>query len=167
MLSLLHQAEERLARASAVLRCAPPELVVAVGKLSEEGQQRRKELGLLLEALATVEAERLAGIHPAGVPVAAKLDGPLGLPAGLKAVAQALAARGRIALVGGVEGDRAHLCFARARGPGVNLGNLLRGSVALLGGKGGGAPELAQGSGPDAARLDEALAVAASRAGVG
>jgi len=166
VLALLHQAEERLARASAVLRCAPPELVVAVGKLSEEGQRRRKELGLLLEALAAVEAERLAGIHPAGVPVPARLDGPLGSPAGLKAVAQALAARGRIALVGGVEGDRAHLCFARARGPGVNLGNLLRESVALLGGKGGGAPELAQGSGPDAARLDEALAAAASRAGV-
>jgi alanyl-tRNA synthetase len=166
VLSLLHQAEERLARASAVLRCAPPELVVAVGKLSEEGHARRKELGLLLEALAVVEAERLAGIHPAGVPVSARLDGPLGSPAGLKAVAQALAARGRIALVGGVEGDRAHLCFARARGPGANLGNLLRESVALLGGKGGGAPELAQGSGPDAARLDEALAAAASRAGV-
>ncbi len=166
VLALLHQAEERLSQASAVLRCAPPELAVAVGKLSEEGQARRKELGVLLETLAGVEAERLAGIHPAGVPVSARLSGPMGSPAGLKAVAQALAARGRIALVGAVDGERAHLCFARARGPGVNLGELLRQSVALLGGKGGGAPELAQGSGPDPVRLDEALAVAASRAGV-
>jgi alanyl-tRNA synthetase len=106
------------------------------------------------------------GSRPAGAPVAVRLEGSLGSPVGLKAVAQALAARGRIALVGAVDGDRAHLCFARARGPGANLGNLLRESVALLGGKGGGAPELAQGSGPDAARLDEALAAAASRAGV-
>ena len=167
VLSLLHLAEERLSRASAALRCAPPELVLAVGKLAEEGQARRKELDRMLEALAAVEAERLAGIHPAGAPVSARLDGSLGSPAGIKAVAQALAARGRIALVAGVEGERAHLCFARARGPGVHLGEILRESAALLGGKGGGAPELAQGSGPDGARLDEALAAAAVRAGGG
>ncbi len=166
VLALLHQAEERLSRASAVLRCAPPELAVAVGKLSEEGQARRKELERLLVALAAVEADRLVGCRPAGAPVAVRLEGSLGSPAGLKAVAQALAARGRIALVGGVEEDRAHLCFARARGPGVHLGELLRESAETLGGKGGGAPELAQGSGPDAVRLDEALAAAASRAGV-
>ena len=167
VLALLHQAEERLSRASAALRCAPPELVLAVEKLAEEGQARRKELALLLEALAASEAERLAGIHPTGAPVSARLGGSLGSPAGVKAVAQALAARGRAALVGGVEGGRAHLCFARARGPGVHMGELLRESAALLGGKGGGAPELAQGSGPQAARLDEALAAAAARAGGG
>ena len=167
VLGLLHQAEERLSRASAALRCAPPELVLAVGKLAEEGQARRKELTLLLEALAAVEAERLAGTHPAGAPLSVRLDGALGSPAGLKAVAQSLAARGRVALVGGVDGGRAHLCFARARGPGVHLGELLRESAALLGGKGGGAPELAQGSGPDGARLDEALAAAAARLGGG
>ena len=167
VLGLLHQAEERLSRASAALRCAPPELVLAVGKLAEEGQARRKELTLLLEALAAVEAERLAGTHPAGAPLSVRLDGALGSPAGLKAVAQSLAARGRVALVGGVDGGRAHLCFARARGPGVHLGELLRESAAFLGGKGGGAPELAQGSGPDGARLDEALAAAAARLGGG
>ena len=167
VLGLLHQAEERLSRASAALRCAPPELVLAVGKLAEEGQARRKELTLLLEALAAAEAERLAGIHPAGVPLSVRLDGALGSPAGLKAVAQSLAARGRVALVGGVDGGRAHLCFARARGPGVHLGELLRESAALLGGKGGGAPELAQGSGPDGSRLDEALAAAAASLGGG
>ena len=167
VLGLLHQADERLARASAALRCAPPELVLAVGKLAEEGQARRKELALLLEALAAVEAERLAGTHPAGAPLSVRLDGALGSPAGLKAVAQSLAARGRVALVGGVDGGRAHLCFARARGPGAHLGEILRESAALLGGKGGGAPELAQGSGPDGARLDEALAAAAARLGGG
>jgi alanyl-tRNA synthetase len=99
--------------------------------------------------------------------VSARLDGALGSPAGIKAVAQAIASRGRIALVAGVEGERAHLCFARARGPGVHLGEILRESAALLGGKGGGAPELAQGSGPDGARLDEALAAAVVRAGGG
>ena len=98
-----------------------------------------------------------------GAPVAVRLEGALGSPRRLKAVAQALAARGRVALLGGVEGERAHLCFARPRGPGAHLGELLRESAALLGGKGGGAPDLAQGSGPARERLDEALVAAAAR----
>jgi len=64
-----------------------------------------------------------------------------------------------------VEGARAHLCFARPRGPGAHLGEILREAVTVLGGKGGGAPDLSQGSGPDVDRLDEALALAAARAG--
>ena len=164
VIALLHRADERLARASAVLRCAPPELVGAVEKLAEEGQARRKELALLLEALASAEAQRLDGSHPAGAPVAVRLEGAIGSPAAMKAVAQALAGRGRTALLGCVEGGRAHLCFARARGPGVHLGEILRESAALLGGKGGGAPDLAQGSGPAWERLDEALVAAAAPA---
>ncbi len=164
VLALLHRDEERLSRASSALRCAPPELVAAVDKLAEEGQARRKELALLLEALAEAEAQRLDGSHPAGAPVAARIEGALGSPAGMKAVAQALAARGRTALLGGVDGERAHLCFARRRGPGVHLGEILRESAALLGGKGGGAPDLAQGSGPETGRLEDALGAAATRA---
>lgn len=164
VLGLLHRDGERLAQASAALRCAPPELVVAVEKLAEEGQARRKEIDRLVEALAASEAERIDAGVDAGTPVALRLEGVMATPAGVKAVAQALAARGRVALLGCLEGERAHLCFARARGPGVHLGEILREAAALLGGKGGGAPDLAQGSGPARERLDEALAAAAARA---
>ena len=81
-----------------------------------------------------------------------------GAPAFLKAVASSLAARGRIALLGAVEDGRAHLTFARPKGDGPHLGELVRVAAAALSGKGGGAPDLAQGSGPDAARLEAALA---------
>jgi len=167
VLGLLHQAEDRIARASGALRCAPAELVTAVEKLAEEGSARRKELDRMLGALAAAEAVRLDGAGTAAAPVVARLDGSLGSPGGLKAVAQALAARGRTALLGCVEGGRAHLCFARPRGAGVHLGEVLRESAALFGGKGGGAPDLAQGSGPDVGGLDGALAAAAARAGGG
>jgi alanyl-tRNA synthetase len=166
VLGLLHRADERLARASAVLRCAPPELAAAVEKLSEEGQARRKEVDRLLGELAVHEAARLDAALPAG-PVASRPAEPLASPAGLKAVAQALAARGRVALLGCVEGGRAHLCFARPRGAGPHVGEMLRESVAIVGGKGGGSPDLAQGSGPELGRLEEALAAAAMRAGGG
>jgi len=43
------------------------------------------------------------------------------------------------------------------------MGEVLRESAALLSGKGGGAPDLAQGSGPARERLDEALTAAAAR----
>jgi alanyl-tRNA synthetase len=163
VLAALHRAEERLARASAALRCAPAELPAAAAKLAEEGQARRKEVDGLVEALSAAEAERLDVSRPAGLPLAARIEGLLGTAAGLRAVAQAMAGRGRVALVGGIDGDRAHLCFARPRGTGAHLGEVLREVVAALGGKGGGSADLAQGSGPAVERLDEALATAAAR----
>jgi len=92
--------------------------------------------------------------------VASRLEPPLAAPVGLRAVAQALAARGRVALLAGVDEGRASLCFARPRGPGPHLGDLVREAAALLGGKGGGAPDLAQGGGPGADRIGEALDLA-------
>jgi alanyl-tRNA synthetase len=163
VLRLLRTAEERLARASGALRCAPAELPAAAERLAAEGAARRKESERLAEALAGLEAGRLAAAIGAAAPVAARLEGPLATPAGLRAVAQALASRGRIALLGCEDGGRAHLCFARPRGAGPNLGELLRGAAALLGGKGGGSPDLAQGSGPEAGRLGAALDGAAAQ----
>jgi alanyl-tRNA synthetase len=72
-----------------------------------------------------------------------------------------------VALLGGVEGERANLCFARARGPGAPLGEVLREAAAMLGGKGGGSPDLAQGSGPSIDRLEEALSAALARVSIG
>jgi alanyl-tRNA synthetase len=52
--------------------------------------------------------------------------------------------------------------FAFSRGPDLphDMGAVLRAACAVVGGKGGGRPHLAQGGGPDPSRLDEALAVA-------
>jgi alanyl-tRNA synthetase len=149
---------ERLGAASQSLRCAPPELPEAAARLAEESLARKKEIDRLVLALAEAAADRLAS-SPAG-PVAARLDAPLAAPSGLRAVAQSLAARGRVALLAGVESGRASLCFARPRGPGPHLGDLVREAALVLGGKGGGAPDLAQGGGPGADRIGEALALA-------
>jgi alanyl-tRNA synthetase len=156
VLAALHAAEDRLARAAAAFRCAPAEVPAAAAKAAEEATARRKELEGLLGALGAAHAERLLAGAAAG-PVVARLEPPLCGPVGLRAVAQALASRGRTALLGGVDGGRAHLCFARPRGQGPNLGEVLRRSATVLGGKGGGSPELAQGSGPETGALGRAL----------
>ncbi|HZZ83395.1 MAG TPA: DHHA1 domain-containing protein [Anaeromyxobacteraceae bacterium] len=157
----LVEATGRLSGAAAPLRCAPAELPGAVARLAEDAAARRKELEKLLLAFAEIEAERL-GAAAAGGPVCALVTAPApGAPAFLKGVALALAARGRVALLGAVEDGRAHLAFARPKGAGPHLGELVRGAAASLGGKGGGAPDAAQGSGPEPAGLEAALAAAA------
>lgn len=161
---LLATAHERLGAASAALRCAPAELAPAVAKLAEEAAARRKDLERLAVALADAEAERLAAASPELVRAVLAPPAP-GAPAYLKAVASALAARGRFALLGAVEDGRAHLCFGRPRGAGPHLGELVKRAAARLSGKGGGAPDLAQGSGPDAGALEAALDEAAQALG--
>lgn len=167
VVALLHRADERLLQAAGSLRCAPAELPAAAARAAEEGQSRRKELDRAVEALAAAEAARLDAASPGPSPIVARVEGVLATPGGLKPLAQALAARGRTALLGCADAERAHLCFARPRGPGPSMGDLLRQAVARLGGKGGGAPDLAQGSGPAREALDEALATAAAGAGGG
>jgi alanyl-tRNA synthetase len=154
----LAASEGRLAAAARALRCAPAEVPAAAARVAEESQARRKEVEKLALVLAAAEAERLA-VAGTG-PVVARLEPPLSGAGTLRAVAQALASRGRVALLGGVEEGRAQLCFARPKGPGPHLGELLRDAAKLLGGKGGGSPDLAQGGGPEPGRLEEALGLA-------
>ena len=104
----------------------------------------------MLEALAAVEAERLAGIHPAG---AAGVRPARRVRSGRRRGSRRWPRRwpradaSRSSAASRASGPTS--ASPGARGPGVHLGEILRESVALLGGKGGGAPELAQGSGPD------------------
>ncbi|HEY6099008.1 MAG TPA: alanyl-tRNA editing protein [Anaeromyxobacter sp.] len=152
----LAAAGERLAKAGEALRCAPAEVPASAARVAEEAQARRKDAEKLALALASAEADRLAAAGQG--PVRAVLVPPApGAPAYLRAVAAALAAKGRVALLGAVEEGRAHLAFARPKGQGPHLGELLRAAAAAVGGKGGGAPDTAQGSGPDTANLEAAL----------
>jgi len=159
VIAALASAGERLAAAAQALRCAPAEVGTAAARAADDLAARRKEAEKLVAALAAIEAERLAAAAPGTAAVRAVVapPGPGGAAAFVKAVASALAARGRIALLGAAEDGRAHLAFARPGGAGPHLGERVREAAARLGGKGGGAPEQAQGSGPDAGALEAAL----------
>jgi alanyl-tRNA synthetase len=161
----LDEARRRIAEAAAPLRCAAAELPSVVARLAEDSAARRKDMDRLLATVAEVEAARLTAAQPGG-PVRAVIAPPApGAPAYLKAVASAIATGGRIALLGAVEDGRAHLAFARPKGSGPHLGELVRSAAAALGGKGGGAPEAAQGSGPAVESLQAALEAAARTLG--
>ena len=157
VLRLLAEGRDLLAEASRALRCAPAELPAAVERLGSEAVARRKEADRLLLALAAAHAERLAAKSAPPAPVVAELEAPLASPEGLRAVAQSLAALGRTAFLGCKAGSGAQVCFARPRGPGPHLGEALRQATQACGGKGGGAPDLAQGGVPDIADLRRIL----------
>jgi alanyl-tRNA synthetase len=68
-----------------------------------------------------------------------------------------------IALLGTKESTAARLVFSRSESLTQNMGQLLSEACQLLGGRGGGKPELAQGGGPNVERVEEAIAKAAEK----
>ena len=156
VVKLLREANETLLQAADALKAAPADLAQAATRVAAESQTRRKSLEALQGDLAKLEAAQLMA-KPG--PVVAKVDRGAAFA---RAVAQAISSQGRTALIASIEDGRAHLCFARPKGEGPAMGALLKEALAVLGGKGGGNPEFAQGSG-DPSRLDEALAVAARK----
>jgi alanyl-tRNA synthetase len=69
-----------------------------------------------------------------------------------------------IALLATRDANGAKLVFARSANLSQHMGQWLTEACQLLGGRGGGKPEMAQGGGSDVARLEEALQLAAAKA---
>ena len=155
--------EQALRESAGLLKIPPLELPRRLQKLLDEQKQLEKQLQQLEARLAKGRAQELAASARviAGVPVlAARLDG---LDAdGLRSVVDTLRERmssgviclgssvdGKVTLVASVSKD------LTKRFP---AGKLVQEVAPMVGGKGGGRPDLAQGGGTDASRLDEALA---------
>ena len=67
---------------------------------------------------------------------------------------------GTVAAVGASGPDNAYLVVARSQDLKVDASAAFKAAVVLMGGKGGGNPAMAQGGGPDASKLDQALEAA-------
>lgn len=152
---LLAEQGGQLAAAVQALGCGPTEVAEAAARVRANERAQFKANETLSEELCGFLAWQLHDAQPGG-PVVAELQRPHPFARG---VASALAGLGRVALVAAVEGGRAQLCFARPKGEGPAMGDLVRAALLLLGGKGGGGADFGQGSG-EAARVSEALAQA-------
>jgi len=134
------------------------ELVEAVNRLVEEAKRHRKELNaakdLLLDYEATrlwAEAEERGGLRIVRA-VLSEGDGET-----LKGLAQRLAKKEACVALLGLKDDRALLAFARSADLPYDMSALLKGACQIIGGSGGGRPNMAQGGGPAGERLEEAL----------
>ena len=157
------QEEAALRESAGLLRIPPLELPRRLQKLLDEQKQLEKQVQQLEARLAKNRAQELAAAAKtvAGVTVlAARIDG---LDAeGLRSVMDTLRERlgpGVICLGSAVDG-KVNLVASVSKDLSKRLqaGKLVQEMAQAVGGKGGGRPDLAQGGGPDASRLDAALA---------
>ncbi len=147
-----------------LLSVAVPELPQAVARLQEQAAETRRGWEKARTALLEREADAL---WRDGEPLAG--EGRLvRLNLGDRPMEEAKALAGSlcrhpltVALLGTVSGGRAQLLFQRSADLTFDLNQVLRSVLPLLDGRGGGQPSVAQGGGPKAEALDEALRAAA------
>jgi alanyl-tRNA synthetase len=139
--------------------------VELVRKAIQENKSLKKRLRDLLELAMTAEAsEMLAAITSAGEfrIICAAFEGRDFEEVRLLA-AKIVQAQPAIALLGTKDKGAARLVFARSASLTQNMGQLLAEACQLLGGRGGGKPDLAQGGGPDVDKLDQAIKLAGEK----
>jgi alanyl-tRNA synthetase len=130
-------------------------------QMVEEHKELNRRIRALEELAAEVEAEKLLAAASHGV-VSQVFDGRDA--ESLKRLAHALIAKPAVvALLASRDRDMARLVFARSADAPGDMSTLMREACAMLGGRGGGKPELAQGGGKRVDLLDETLVTIRSK----
>jgi alanyl-tRNA synthetase len=124
-------------------------------QMVEEHKELNRRVRALEEVVAGVEAEKLLATAADGV-VTHLFDGRDA--ESLKKLAYALISHPRtIALLGSRDKDTARLVFARSADAVGDMNLLMREACAMLDGRGGGRPDMAQGGGKIVNKLTDAL----------
>ena len=152
-------AREQLVRSAAdLLRSDPDDLLPALERSLSRQRESEKELARLRQQSSETEAAELAAGAVDGV-VVARRDGME--PDPLRALTQSVLRRDGVRAVAlGGSPDGAKVALAVATGGTPDATGVVRALGAIVGGGGGGSPELALAGGRDPARLEEALAEA-------
>lgn len=157
-----HETASEVASLFSAERDSSPELVRRA--LQENKTLKKRTRDLLELAMSAEAAEMLAAATKAerfklvqGVFVARDFEE-------IRVLASKLVAREpSIALLATKEKDAARLVFARSASLSHNVGALLAEACEILGGRGGGKPELAQGGGPNVEKTEEAIRAATEK----
>lgn len=145
----MQELEMTLRRAADALRVPPDRLPKAVEKFFEEWKQRGKALERLHESMARAHVEEAVREARGGVAVVrTEID-----DGNMVRVAQEVAKRGVSCIVARPRDGR----FVVATGGKRDAREVVARMCEILGGKGGGRPEVAQGVGVNVGKLDEAL----------
>jgi len=145
-----------LAEAAALLRTDPEHVGEAIERLVERQRAAEKALEQARSKELLAEAGALVAAAEHGA-VVARRDGLV--PDQLRDLAQSVRAQGQLRVVvlgGSPDGAKASLAVA-ADGTDAHAGDLVKQIAPLLGGGGGGKPELAVAGGKDPSGIDRAL----------
>ncbi|CAK16584.1 alanine--tRNA ligase [Pseudomonas entomophila] len=164
-LAYLNAAEEQVKEAAQLVKGNRDNLIDKLSAVLERNRQLEKQLEQLQAKAASAAGDDLsnAAVEVKGAKVlAARLDGQDGKA--LLALVDQLKNKlghavillgseheGKVVLVAGVTKDLSGQ---------LKAGDLMKQAAAVVGGKGGGRPDMAQGGGVDVASLDQALALA-------
>ncbi|MBT8507759.1 alanine--tRNA ligase [Methanomicrobiaceae archaeon CYW5] len=139
---------------AAILSVQRENLPTSVERFFNEWKDQRKEIERLQKKIADLETKMITSESIGGVDVTVHaLDAS---PKEMVTIATGIANDGGVALIAGGT-DRVHVVAASGTGA-VNASDIVREVCQILGGKGGGKPGLAQGSGASRDALDDALA---------
>jgi len=124
-------------------------------QMIEEHKELNRRVRMLEEMAAEVEAAKLLASANDGVVMQIFDDRSA---ESLKKLAHALMANpNTVALLASRDKDTARLVFARSQDAAGDMNTLMREACAMIDGRGGGKPELAQGGGKNLEKLDAAL----------
>jgi alanyl-tRNA synthetase len=166
-LAWVRHIEGSLRQAGRLVKASPQELPEKVEKLLDDARRLEKELAEAKRKLALGGSggggadQWLAGArtYPFGRVLSVKVD--VADVAMLRELAEKLRDKlgDAIVLVGSVQGAKAMLVLtvAKALTDRYKAGDLIRPIAQILGGSGGGRPDMAQAGGTDVAKIDEAL----------
>ncbi|MFC6863537.1 alanine--tRNA ligase [Halomicroarcula sp. GCM10025817] len=149
--------EDALYEAADVLDVAPQEVPETAERFFDEWKARGKEIETLKEQLAEARASGGGDVEEFEVgdatAVVQRIDADMDE---LRAQANAVTEQGKIAVLGsGLDG--AQFVVSVPEGVDVDAGEVVGELARRVGGGGGGPPDFAQGGGPDADALDDAL----------
>ena len=151
-----------VARMFSADRDSAPELVA---RALQEIKSTKKRVRDLLELAMTAEASAMldAAVDCGGFKIVQAVFDSRELEEIRVLAAKIIKREPSIALLGTKEPTAARLVFSRSESLTQHMGQLLSEASQLLGGRGGGKPELAQGGGPNVERVEEAIAKAAEK----
>ncbi|WP_092563266.1 alanine--tRNA ligase [Halorubrum sp. SD626R] len=153
--------EDALYDAAAALDVDPLDVPETAERFFEEWKARGKEVESLKEDLAAARASGGADVEEVDLggatAVIQRLDGDADE---LRATANAHVDDGKVAVVGSGADGSASFVVGVPDGVDVNAGQVVSELAGRVGGGGGGPPDFAQGGGPGADALDDALAAA-------
>jgi len=158
----VHRQEEQLSKAADILRTAPERLAVATQQLFDQWKSAQKEMARLQERLAElslaelrVKAKQVEAVHVISEEIeGASVDELIKVASALtrddKSSVAVLGARNKMASLVVMAGEA-------ALHAGINCGKIAAEAARVLGGGGGGRPEMGQGGGSKVEKLGAAF----------